>query len=413
MIVSEASERALEFPALLSLLARGAATDLGRDRLLALRPTADRADLERRRRRYDEVARLLAERGLVPSRERELQPILRGLELFDQDLGGRELIEIGALIETTGEVAARVQAADPPCPALAEVVAGLVPLDDLARRLRKTFDGRGEIREDATPRLAELRGRIRATRQKIYDQLSGTVELHREHLSEETIPMRGGRLVLVLQAGARGKVPGLVHGRSGSGRSFYFEPLDAVEGNNQLQQAVEDEQAEKARILLEMIGLLRGRLAELRAHADFLGELDLHQAAARFAERAGGCLAEIAPDREIVLAKARHPLLDPALAELRQEALGKEGHKGGITPLDLTLDPTRRALVITGPNAGGKTVSLKTTGLFALLHQCGLPLPAEPGSKMPVFGAVVATVGDDQDLLADRSTFSGRLLRLR
>jgi DNA mismatch repair protein MutS2 len=413
MILSEASERALEFPSLLDLLAQGAATDLGRERLLALRPTADVDDLARRRRHYEEVARLLADRGLVPSRERELQPILRGLERMDQDLDGRDLIEIGALIETTGEAASRIRSADPPCPALGEKVAALAPLDDLARKLRKTFDGRGEIREDATPRLAELRGRIRSTRQKIYDQLSGSVELHREHLSEETIPMRGGRLVLVLQSGARGRVPGLVHGRSGSGKSFYFEPLDAVEPNNQLQQAVEDEQAEKARILLEVIGLLRGRLAEIRGHAELLGELDLQQAASRFAASSGGQLAEIAPRHQVLLCSARHPLLDPALSGLRQNALGKEGHTGGITPLELELGPQKRALVITGPNAGGKTVALKTTALFALLHQCGLPLPAAAGSRMPVFEAVVATVGDDQDMLADRSTFSGRLLRLR
>ena len=217
MILSEASERALEFPSFLAILAEGAATDLGRDRLLELRPTADREALALRRRYYEETARLLTDRGLVPSRERELQPILRGLERFDQDLGGRDLIEIGSLIETTTDAAARIRSADPPCLALGERVAALAPLDDLARKLRKTFDARGEIREDATPRLSELRGRIRSTRQKIYDQLAGSVEVHREHLSEETIPMRGGRLVLVLQSGARGKVPGLVHGRSGSG----------------------------------------------------------------------------------------------------------------------------------------------------------------------------------------------------
>lgn len=413
MILSEASERALEFPSLLALLAQGAATDLGRERLEGLRPTADREALGMRRRYFEEAQRLLADRGLVPSRERDLQPILRGLERFDQDLAGRDLIEIGALIEATSDAVARINAADPPCAAFGERVAGLASLEDLARKLKKTFDARGEIREDATPRLAELRGRIRSTRQKIYDQLSGSVEVHREHLSEETIPMRGGRLVLVLQSGARGKLPGLVHGRSGSGKSFYFEPLDAVEGNNQLQQAVEDEQAEKARILIEVIGILRGRLAEIRDHADLLGELDLQQAAARFAERSGGHLAEISAVQEIVLHKARHPLLDPQLAELRREALGKEGHTGNITPLDLRLDAASRALVITGPNAGGKTVALKTTALFALLHQCGMPLPAAPGSRMPIFAAVVATVGDDQDMLADRSTFSGRLLRLR
>ncbi len=413
MILSEASERALEFPSMLALLAEGAATDLGRERLMGLRPTADLEALAQRRRYFEETLRLLADRGLVPSRERDLAPILRGLERFDQDLGGRELIEIGALIEATSDAVARIRAADPPCLALGERVAGIASLEDLARRLKKTFDARGEIREDATPRLAELRGRIRSTRQKIYDQLSSSVEVHREHLSEETIPMRGGRLVLVLQSGARGKVPGLVHGRSGSGKSFYFEPLDAVEGNNQLQQAVEDEQAEKARILIETIGLLRGRLDEIRDHADLLGELDLQQSAARFAERSGGHLADISAGRQVLLTKARHPLLDPRLADLRREALGKEGHTGSITPLEIELDEQRRALVITGPNAGGKTVALKTPALFALLHQCGLPLPAEPGSRMPIFSAVVATVGDDQDMLADRSTFSGRLLRLR
>lgn len=413
MILSEASERALEFPSLLALLAQGAATDLGRERLEGLRPTADPEALALRRRYFEEALRLLADRSLVPSRERDLQPILRGLERFDQDLAGRDLIEIGALIEATTDAVTRIRAADPPCAAFAERIAALGSLEDVARKLRKTFDARGEIREDATPRLSELRGRIRSTRQKIYDQLSGSVEVHREHLSEETIPMRGGRLVLVLQSGARGKVPGLVHGRSGSGKSFYFEPLDAVEGNNQLQQAVEDEQAEKARILLEVIGMLRGRLAEIRDHADLLGELDLQQAAARFAELSGGHLAEVSAIQQIVLHQARHPLLDPRLAELRGEALGKQGHKGSITPLELELDEARRALVITGPNAGGKTVALKTTALFALLHQCGLPLPAAPGSRMPIFEAVVATVGDDQDMLADRSTFSGRLLRLR
>jgi len=413
MILSEASERALEFPSLLALLAQGAATDIGRELLLALRPTAERAELDTRRRHYQETQRLLADRNLVPSRERDLLPILRAIEQFDQDLGGRELVEIGALIECTTEALARIRSATPPCVALSEFVAELVPLDDLARKIKKTFDSRGEIREDATPRLAELRGRIRTTRQKIYDQLSGSVEVHREHLSEETIPMRGGRLVLVLQSGARGKVPGLVHGRSGSGKSFYFEPLDAVEGNNQLQQSVEDELAEKRRILLEMISLLRTHMAEIKAHACLLGELDLQQAACRFAEKSAGHLADVAPHHEIVLHGARHPLLDPALKDLRREALGKEGHTQSITPLELTLGEERRALVITGPNAGGKTVALKTTALFALLHQCGLPLPAAAGSRMPIFQSVVATVGDDQDMLADRSTFSGRLLRLR
>ena len=122
--------------------------------------------------------------------------------------------------------------------------------------------------KDATPRLAALRNQIRSVRQRLYDELGQSVEKYREHLSEETIPMRGGRLVIVLQAGARGRIPGLVHGKSASGRSFYFEPLESVEHNNQLQSAIEEEEEEKRRVLAEVIGLLRAALPDLLGHAD-------------------------------------------------------------------------------------------------------------------------------------------------
>src|SRR5215207_4066550 len=225
--------------------------------------------------------------------------------------------------------------------------------------------------------------------------------------------MRGGRLVVVLQSGARGRSPGLVHGRSATGRSFYFEPLQVVETNNTLQQSVEDEEAERHRILNEVLAEVRGALPALRAHADFLAELDLLQTAVRFGDRCGGALPEIGPRHELRLNGARHPLLDPCLAELRAEALGQAGHSSDIVPLDVELTTGRRILVVTGPNAGGKTVALKTVGLLSLIAQCGLPIPASPGSRVPFLRGLVATVGDEQDLLADRSTFSGRLLRLK
>lgn len=412
LVVSAATAQALELPSLLGLLAERAATDLGHARVLALRPLADRGELEVRRRRFDEARRLIAARALVPSNDRPLEPVLRSLGDANAALTGRDLVLVGDLLAASTESLERVRGADPPCPALGELGTDLLPADELLSLLRRTFDSRGEIREDATPKLAELRSRIRGARQHIYEQLSSLIDEHRDHLSEETIPMRGGRLVLVLQSGARGRVPGLVHGRSGSGRSFYFEPIDAVDGNNRLQQAVEDEDAEKRRILREVLSKLRESAGMIAAHADWLGELDVLQAAQRFAELSDSRLAELAPRHELVLVRARHPLLDPRLAALRREALGTEGHRGDVVPLDVTLTADRRALVVTGPNAGGKTVALKTVGLLMVLHQCGLPVPAAAGARLPVLDALVATVGDDQDLLADRSTFSGRLLRL-
>jgi DNA mismatch repair protein MutS2 len=234
-----------------------------------------------------------------------------------------------------------------------------------------------------------------------------------DHLSEETIPLHEGRLVLLLKSGARGKVDGLVHGRSGSGKSFYFEPLDAVPGNNKLRGALDDEAEERARLLNELIDGLRDRAPEVRRTAQRVAELDLLQAAVHFAELADGRLPEVAPTGELRLRQARHPLLDPGLADLRQRALGSAGHREPMVPLDLDLDAERRLLVITGPNAGGKTVALKTAGLLTLAAQCGLPVPCAAGTRLPLVGRLVAVVGDEQDLLHDQSTFSARLLRLR
>ncbi len=412
-VASAATELALELPTLLRLVAHLTASDLGRQNVVELRPFERLPDLEQRRGRYQDARRLLAARTLVPHCERDFQPLLAAIEGGGSSLTGRDLVEIATLLALASDAAGRIAEADPPLSGLAALIEELPSCADLERLLRKTFDPRGEIREDATPRLAELRSRLRRVRNQTYKQLGSLVEKHREHLSEETIPLRGGRLVLVLQAGARGRLPGLLHGRSGSGRSFYVEPLEAVENNNQLQQISDEEAAEKRRILADLIRRLGDELPALNARAAFVAEIDLLQASVRFAGASGGRLAELGQRNELTLVKARHPLLDPGLAELRREALGQEGHTGPIVPLDVELTVEQRALIVTGPNAGGKTVALKTTGLLALAHLCGLPIPAGAGSRLPFLRGIVATVGDDQDLLADRSTFSGRLLRLR
>ena len=412
-ILSQATAQALEFPSLLAVVSRFAATDLGRERVLASWPFEREAELRGRRTQLEEAWRLVGERALVPDFEVPVGELLARLSTGRPPLEGIDLVRLADLGKATRAAAARLREAVPPCPALEAQARELADLEPLLKRIDRTLDRRGEVREDASPRLAALRRQIRSTREQIYRELGDFVTGHKEDLSEETIPMRGGRLVLMLQAGARGRTGGLVHGRSATGRSLYFEPLHVVESNNTLQQSVEDEEAERRRILLELIEAARALLPDLRAHASFLGELDLLQAAARFGERCGAVLPEIGSRHDLRLLAARHPLLDPCLAEIREEALGHAGHEGDIVPLDVELAPERRILVVTGPNAGGKTVSLKTTGILSLLALCGLPIPVGPGSRVPFFSRLVATVGDEQDLLADRSTFSGRLLRLR
>lgn len=411
MNVSSASLAALELPSLLALVAAEARTDLGAERLLALAPSADVAALVRRRAALEETARLAGVAPLAPSLEAPLAPLVERLADERPPLEGHEILILARLLAAGGEAAARIAAADPPCPELADRLEGLGDPLPLVRRIERVLDRQGRVRDDASPRLVELSRQARASRERLYAELEQTRGGHAELFTDETVPMRGGRLLLMLSSGARGRLPGLVHGRSATGKSFYFEPLGVVEENNTLQSAVEDLELERQRLLRELLAALVAELPLVRRLAALVGELDAGEATARFAAAAGARLAEIAPRRARLVA-ARHPLLDPRLAGLRERVLGTAGHAAAIVPLDLELGAARRLLVVTGPNAGGKTVALKTLGLLALAHQCGLPVPAEAGSELPVFGSLVATIGDEQDLLAERSTFSGRLERL-
>ncbi len=424
-VLSPASGEALELESLLRVIAEFTATDLGASRLLHQLPTNDTQELQRRRRRYTEAARLLAERQLVGAFAGPLAPLFERLETDRPAFDGAALLELAAVLRSTEEARKRITQADPEVPELG-LLAGTTPpaaggdpladLGTLRRQIGKKLDRRGHVRDDASPRLVSLRGKIRQARDQIYRDLKKVVERQRDHLSEETIPLRGGRLVLLLSSGARGRFPGLVHGRSGTGQSFYFEPLGVVEANNTLQESSEEEAAERARILQELIAEARRLMAQIEEQARFLAELDALQAITSFAQIAGARLADPAPAGELHLLAARHPLLDPKLAPCRQRALGEAGHEAAIEPLELTLgsnlEPEKRLLVVTGPNAGGKTVSLKTLGLLAAAHQCGFPIPVDAGSRLPTFDRIIATIGDEQDLLSDRSTFSGRLLRL-
>ena len=412
MIVAPATLLALEWPSLLALVADEARTDLGAERVTALVPAADEADLVKRRGAYLECQRLAVDGPLVPAFGELFSPLLERLATSQPPLDGPEILVVARLLAAGGEALARVRAADPPCPELAAGLAAVGDPGPLLARVRRVLDSKGRVRDDASPRLAELGRQVRAVRDRLYGQLESVRGSHAELFGEETVPLRGGRLLLVLSAGARGRLPGLVHGRSASGKSFYFEPLEAVEENNQLETATEEQEAERRRLLAELLDALVAERELVEGIAGAVARLDALEAAGRFATAAGARLAEVAPAGRLRLVGARHPLLEPRLAGRRERVLGAAGHTGTEVPLDLELGRDRRVLVVTGPNAGGKTVAAKTVGLLAVAAQSGLPVPCEAGSELPVLTSVVATVGDEQDLLADRSTFSGRLLRL-
>ncbi len=411
---SAATLAALELPALLSLIAELTVTDVGRERALALAPVDSEDALQYRRELFGETRVALVDGHLVGGLQAAVKPLLARLDEPAALLDGADVLQAADLLNAGVRAALRVrEAGDAPRPRLAALFDDFPDPTDWLTRVGRVLDSRGRVRDDASPALKRLRRQVREVRESLYEDLQGAVSRHATHLSEETIPLHEGRLVLMLKSGARGQLDGLVHGRSGSGRSFYFEPFEAVEANNRLRATLDDEAAERTRLLAELVEGLREALPALRRTAEIVSELDLLQAACRFADLADARLPDLARRGELRLCAARHPLLDPALAQLRLSALGAAGHRDAMVPLDLELDSRCRMVVITGPNAGGKTVALKTAGLLTLAAQCGLPVPAAKGTRLPLIQRLVATVGDEQDLLSDHSTFSARLLRLR
>ncbi len=363
--------------------------------------------------------RRLAE-GLEPSPDRVI--VLRGLEETAQTrqfvaehpgagIGGSK--DIGPWIERaarggrldpghfldimfTLEAAARLGEAlsGDRRPILHELAREIRTLPGLRSVLSRSFDPTGELLDSASPRLGGLRRAVRVAYERLrgrLDQLVHSGELAGA-LQEPLVTLRGGRYVIPVRADARSRVKGIVHDASGSGQTLFVEPLVAVEMGNAWREAQLAEQAEVERILDELSALVAGQAQELRETLDALAKFDFWSAKARLAEEMDAIQAEIADRPEIVMLGARHP-----------------GLTGRVVPIDVRLGDGYTALLITGPNTGGKTVALRTMGLLSAMHQAGLHVPAEAGTRIPVLRNVFADIGDEQSVAQSLSTFSGHL----
>jgi DNA mismatch repair protein MutS2 len=424
----------LELPSLLEVVSRYASTDLGADRVRALSPlgpsgTDDdpasddpaRVELEARRARQRETSvLLLSGETLAPAGGEPLRDAFEVLQKDPRSLAPQELPLVAAALADAAAGWRLVCRGDErlPTPSLEALARSSVGedevrgLEELAARIRRVLDPRGEVRPDASPTLARLRGAVRRRREALYESYGGYLDTHREELAGDTPTLRDGRLVVLLPSGSRGRLQGLVHSRSATGRSLYFEPLEMVESNNDLQAAIAEEESERQRLFAELLDSLSQLGSAASSALRLLAELDLHQAVQRFARACGAELPELTSGTEPPrLVSARHPLLDPRLRDLRIAAFGSSGSEREVVPVDLDFEHGR-VLVVSGPNAGGKTVALKTLGLLTLMAACGLPVPAADGTRLPRLRRVLAVLGDEQDLLAQRSTFSAHLARL-
>lgn len=294
-------------------------------------------------------------------------------------------------------------------PRLAARREALPRFEELLDRARRLFAADGSVRDDASPRLKELRERLRRRRNEVSQRLSKLLEDRREALTDALLVQRNDRYCLPVLASARARVPGIVHDRSGSGQTVFVEPMEVIEANNELALHAVEERREVERLLTEFGRRVLDGADDLESAVAAMGELDALEARVEFGQITEGRIPEISDDGSWTLVAARHPLLDPRLAPLRRRVLEESRAAREVVPLDLDLDRARRLLVVSGPNAGGKTVVLKTAGLFSLLAQSGFPVPAAAGTRLPVFSSIRAEIGDAQAILADRSTFSSSM----
>src|SRR6188472_2005923 len=309
--------------------------------------------------------------------------------------GGRldaaHFLEIAETLDATSRLATSL--ADERRPLLRELGRQLHPLPAVRSTLARSFDPVGELLDTASPRLGGLRAAVRVAYDRLRRRLDALVgaELG-SALQEPIVTLRNGRYVVPVKAEARSRVKGIVHDASGSGQTLFVEPLVVVELGNAWREAQVAEQEEVERILDELSALVAANAAPLRETLDGLARFDFWAAKALLASEMEGHRPETSTGDEVVLLSARHP-----------------GLSGRVVPIDIRLGEGYTALIVTGPNTGGKTVTLRTLGLLSLMHQAGLHVPAAPGSKLPIWRDVFADIGDEQSIAQSLSTFSGHL----
>ena len=408
-----ATLRALEFDRIVQVVAGLAVTPTGLDRLAELRPLTDAAAVAVAQHGTTEGARFLAAHAGFPLRApSDLEDILDALGVEGRALEPLRLVGLSDYLESIEQSRATVTRLEGPFPILRALVATVASFKGEIADVRRKIDPSGDVADNASPALASIRERLRRHRAKLRTTLESFLRGRdtSKYLQEQVVTDRNGRYVLVVRSEHRGAIPGIVHGASASGASLFLEPLTTVEINNDIVALEEEEAEEVRRILLELTDAFRGRPDDLRRTIDVATELDVIQARARFSQMVDGVEPAIAVDGTMELKGARHPLLMRKVNERMED--GRED--GGIdpVPVDISLVPPVRVLVITGPNTGGKTVAIKTAGLLAAMAQAGLHVPAEPGSRLPVFRSLFADIGDEQSISASLSTFSGHVANL-
>ena len=390
----------LEYYKILDMLAGYAACEETRERCLALTPLTDAAEIEQlQRTTADALSRLYKGSGISFSGVHNINGPLKRLDIGGT-LNTSELLMISSLLEVAKRAKAydRSDRADDKTDSLSPLFSQIEPLTPLHEEIKRCIIGEDEIADDASPALAKVRRSIRGMNDRIHAQLTSLMNntTTRSYLQDAVITMRDGRYCLPVKAEAKTSVPGMVHDQSSSGSTLFIEPMAVVNLNNELRELFLKEQEEINTILAELSNRVAENANGIRQDYSVLAELDFIFAKAQLAKSYNGVAPVFNEEGRINIRKGRHPLLDAKK----------------VVPIDVRLGDDFRQLIVTGPNTGGKTVSLKTVGLLTLMGQAGLHIPAGDRSELSIFHEIFADIGDEQSIEQSLSTFSSHMTNI-
>ncbi|MGO4879519.1 MAG: endonuclease MutS2 [Bryobacteraceae bacterium] len=404
----------LEYESLRALLGRYVSSPPGKAELARIAPHTDAARLTADLADAAEAIEYLRSAGRPQTAARgaairidfggfpDLTEAVHKLRIEGASLEGKEIFDLFGVLDRAADAKSILNAVSGRFPRLG---ARGETIGDF-RALLKDLEGKilpdGSVADHASVALARLRRDIERQRQSIQGSLERFLKSHQEEgvLQEEFVTIRNERFVVPIVAGQRRKIDGVIHGASSSGHTLFVEPLETIDLNNELVRLTEEEAQEVHRILRELTARLRGYAESIRQTMDTLGALEMIFAKARFALDFDCAIPRFGA--RLLLRDARHPLLEDVLRRQRKQ----------VVPISLALDAETKTLLISGPNTGGKTVSLKTTGLLTLMAQSGLPVPAAE-AEFPIFGQVLADMGDNQSIQESLSTFSAHISHIR
>lgn len=412
MIYPQNFEQKIGFDQIRSLLKEHCLSTLGQERVDETTFSDQLETIERQLNETMEFVRIIQEEDSFPEQYFfDVRPSLRRIRVEGMYLDELEVFDLRRSLETINSIVRflhweEAESDNYPYPALQALAGDVAVFPQLIGAIDRILDKFGKIKDNASVELLRIRREIATTTSGISRSLNAILRMAQSegYVDKDTAPtMRDGRLVIPVTPGMKRKIRGIVHDESATGKTVFIEPAEVVEANNRIRELEGEERREVIRILTEFSSSVRPLIPEILRSYEFLAEIDFIRAKARFAIQTNAIKPVLENTQVIDWTMAIHPLL--------QLSLNKHGKK--VVPLDIELEAERRILIISGPNAGGKSVCLKTVGLLQYMLQCGLPIPLHERSHAGIFGSIFLDIGDEQSIENDLSTYSSHLLNMK